>query len=59
MTARRKKSLMFGSAPDTTVFHREHRSKKGRKIRRHEQSKSQFYKKLLEKMKKYDENEII
>lgn len=31
MPARRYKSIMHGSAEDTRVYHREHRSKKGRK----------------------------
>lgn len=30
MAQRRLKSLMHGSAPDTRVYHHEHRSRKGR-----------------------------
>lgn len=43
---------MYGSAPDTTVYHREHRSKKGRKKFKAKESKSPYY---LMKLREYDE----
>lgn len=59
MSARKKKSLLFGTAPDTTIFHSEHRSKKGRKIRNSKQMKSLKLKKIIDKIKKYEDIDIL
>lgn len=54
MPARRRKSLLYGSAPDTTIYHREHRSKKKRSVFDVKKHKSPAFKKKVEKIKKYE-----
>lgn len=53
MPARRTKSIMHGSAEDTRVYHREHRSKKGRKKFKFGEHKSPLY---LIKLKELEES---
>lgn len=59
MPARRIKSIMHGSAESTRVYHREHRSKKGRKAKVIGFAQVQIYRRKLNDLKDKESNEQI